>query len=658
MFLPSAGVLPRLLPLLALLWGIAVAPARAQTPFFGPTVSVGTTQGGESYVGAMATDAQGNVYVTGSFVGNLRFGTQQLTSHLNYYDIFVAKYDAAGNYRWAVDAGGSAPDYAVGLALDASGNVYITGHYSSPANFGTITLPDPGGNTSDIFVAKLDPGGNWLWAAHGGGPNNEYGAAVAIDATGTVTVVGSFTSTTATFGATPLANAASSPLANTSDIFVGRLNSAGSWLGATAAGGIGMDVANGLALDAAGNAYVGGSFAGPTIGFGSSTLVNADPSATSSDAFVAKITPTGSWQWAARAGGSSYDRVQGIALDASGLPYVTGGFGGTAAFGATTLVNQGPLPSLDIFVAALDANGAWRWATQAGGSDAEAGSGIAVNNTGEIVITGEFLSRTAQFGSTGLANTSAAGKSDAFVARLTTTGAWQWALGTTGTEDESGHAVAFAPDGGACVIGTYWGQATFGNTSLTGNQLFSNIFLTKIYDNMQLRVTTIAPSSGAPGQTVTLTGSGFVGVTAVIFNGTPASSFAVQSALRLTAVVPANATAGPVSVRTGAGTSSSVTAFQPAVLAIADAQENARLLVWPNPVSAAELLRLELPKALSATSTTQIELRNVLGQVARTMQFSGRTTSLSMRGLAPGVYQLALFPAGQPAQWRRIVVTE
>ena len=142
---------------------------------------------------------------------------------------------------------------------------------------------------------------------------------------------------------------------------------------------------------------------------------------------------------------------------------------------------------------------------------------------------------------------------------------------------------------------------------------------------------------------------------AISFFGKPVAG---QPASRLTAVVPANATASPVSARTGAGTSSSATAFQPTVLTIADAQGTTRLLAWPNPVSAAELLRLELPKALSATSTTQIELRNVLGQVARTMQFSGRTTSLSMRGLAPGVYQLALFPAGQPAQWRRIVVTE
>ena len=140
---------------------------------------------------------------------------------------------------------------------------------------------------------------------------------------------------------------------------------------------------------------------------------------------------------------------------------------------------------------------------------------------------------------------------------------------------------------------------------------------------------------------------------AISFFGKPVAG---QPALRLTAVVPANATAGPVSVRTGAGPSSSATAaLQPTVLANADAQETARLLAWPNPVSAAAATatRSSLYHSYYTSRAAQC-----IGQVTRTMPFSGRITCLSLRGLAPEVYQLALFLAGQPAQWRRIVVTE
>lgn len=658
-----SGPLRRFLILLALGWA-ALAPAQAQTPFFNATVSVGSAQGqGESWVNATATDAQGNVYVTGQFAGRISFGSQQFTARLSQFDVFVAKYDAAGNYVWAVTGGGDAADYARGLALDASGNVYITGTYATEAHFGAVVLPDAAAQTGsqprfDVFVAKLDAAGNWLWATHGGGLDDESGAALALDASGNVVLVGDFFSTTATFGATQLANAVTIPhvpgVSYTSDIFMARLAPNGNWLNAAAIGGPGTELATGLALDAAGNAYLCGSFSSATIGLGSTTLTNADPN--TSDAFTAKLTPAGTWLWAARAGGTGADRAQGIAVDASGLVYLTGGFGSsTAAFGSTTLLNAGASPNLDIFVASLDASGAWRWATRAGGADGDGSSAVAVLPTGGVIVTGEFLSRSAQFGATTLTNSSGANKSDAYIARLDAAGAWQWALATTGPEDESAQAVTIAPDGGACVVGNYAGQARFGPTTLTTTTYFANGFLTKVYDNVLLRVTSLAPSSGAPGQTVTITGSGFVGATAVLFNGTPAASFAVQSGTQLTAVVPAGATTGPISVQTGAGTASSPTPFQPTVLSAASgAREAAPLQVWPNPVGSAESLQLQLADAPAAP--TRFELRNVLGQVVRAAQFSGRATNLPLRGLAPGVYQLLVYPAGQPALLSRVLV--
>lgn len=617
---------------------------QAQTPFFGPASAVGSAlSGAEAYSGSTATDAQGNVYVVGTFGGRLLFGSQPLTSRLSNLDVFVVKYDAVGNYQWAVSAGGDLPDYGLGLALDANGNVYLTGTYASPAQFGAITLPAPAGRT-DVFVAKLDPAGNWLWATTGGGTGEDNGAALAVDAAGALTVAGSFGGTSATFGPTQLANPAAPTAARAG--FAARLSAGGSWLSATAIAGPGTTTSDDVALDAAGNAYVCGSFAGASATFGSITLPNAAASTT--DSYVAKLTPAGSWQWATRGGGAGPDRAQAVAVDGNGLVYLTGGFSGSAAFGATTLASQGT--AFDIYVASLDATGAWRWATRAGGAAAEAGSDLVLDGLGRPVITGEFFSPIAQFGPATLALSGTQGQSDAFLAKLDAAGVWQWALGSSGAVEESGHALALDVDGGMYLSGTYLGAGQFGPTTLPGTQPISRVFLTKVYDNGPLAVVgTLAPGTGAPGQTVTVTGSGFVGVTAVLFNGQPAASFAVQSATQLTAVVPTGVTAGPVSVRTATGTSASAMAFTPTALSAATAATHpSGLALHPNP--ATSYVRLA-----SLAPGSAVQLVDVLGRVAREMAVSA-AGEISVRGVTPGYYLLRATDAqGRPVAGHVVV---
>ncbi len=655
-FLRFAGPV-RLLTVLALCGAAGPVAAQQAAPFFSTTMPVGLTQGGESYAGATAIDAQGNVYVTGVFAGKFVIGGQTFVSRASHFDVFVAKYDASGNTLWAVSAGGESDDRAYGLALDAGGNVYISGSYSTEAAFGPVTLPpavgQPGSTwLSDVFVAKLDGAGNWLWATHAGGADNDYGTDVAVDAAGTIVLGGGFNSPTATFGAVQLTKAGSGGFAP--DLFVARLSANGTWLSALAIGGTGAEEMGGLALDAAGNVYVCGAFSSPALAFGGVVLANANPSPgtgpATTDLFAAKLAPTGTWQWATQAGSASDDRAAGIAVDATGRAYIAGGFGpGATAFGATSLTNAGTANTLDVFVAALDASGAWRWAAQAGGTDGEAATALALTATNEVVVTGEFLSRRAQFGAGALGNTSAAGRSDAFVARLDAAGAWQWALGTDGAGDESGTALALAPDGGVEVLGIYWGPASFGPTTLAGNAVFSNVFLAKVSEAAPLAVTALTPSSGAPGQSVAVTGAGFVGVTAVLFNGTPAASFAVQSSTRLTAVVPAGVTTGAVSVRTGVGTGSSPTPFQATALAAAPAAAaGSGIISYPNPAT-------DWVQLLNLPTGTRVLLLDGLGRVVRQTTVSA-TAQVSVKGLVPGLYTLRAADAQGRPFTRRVAV--
>jgi hypothetical protein len=176
--------------------------------------SAGGTNGDMAY--DVSVDANGNVFVTGSFAFTpITFGTTTLTN-AGSGDMFIVKYDGSGNVLWAKSAGGTSPDIAYGVSTDAGGNVYVTGRFVSPTiNFGTNTLTNAG--SGDMFIVKYDGSGNVLWTKSEGGTASESGSGVSIDPGGNIYVAGNFDGPTITFGTTTLTNAGSS------DIFVSKL---------------------------------------------------------------------------------------------------------------------------------------------------------------------------------------------------------------------------------------------------------------------------------------------------------------------------------------------------------------------------------------------------------------------------------------------------
>ena len=113
---------------------------------------------------------------------------------------------------------------------------------------------------------------------------------------------------------------------------------------------------------------------------------------------------TSTWAWAVKAGSSDEDYGNGIAVDSVGSAYVSGYFQGTAAFGITSLTSSG---AKDIFVAKLSSSGSWLWAVKAGGSGEDGGEAIAYDSSGGVYVTGYFESDSATFGSTNLSKSCA-----------------------------------------------------------------------------------------------------------------------------------------------------------------------------------------------------------------------------------------------------------
>ncbi len=363
-------------------------------------VSAGGT--GTEYSYSLTLDGSGNIYITGVFQGTASFGTISLTSN-GGYDIFIAKLNNTGNWLWAVSAGGEQADYGLGICTQGS-NLYVCGYFYNIASFGSMSLTSSG--QSDIFVAKLNTNGNWLWVTKAGGMSYDISYDMLCDQDGNVHIAGYFSSS-ATFGTLSLTSSGDR------DICVAKLNTEGTWLWATKAGGSGWDAANGIARDNNGNIYVTGTFK-LTATFGSYTLTTG----TYNDIFVAKLNSSGSWSWARQAGGISSDYGNSVCVDPNGNVYVTGYYDGTASFGTLSLTTNGVA---DIFVTKLDTGGNWLWVKGAGGTNNDYGQDITLDTNGNLYVTG-YLLGTAYFGTNSITSVTP-GYADIFIAKLSSASA-------------------------------------------------------------------------------------------------------------------------------------------------------------------------------------------------------------------------------------------
>nr|MDD3720776.1 SBBP repeat-containing protein [Candidatus Gracilibacteria bacterium] len=244
-----------------------------------PLLAVRTGGTGYEFTNGVKLDTSGNIYIIGYYNGTTNLFGTNLGSAGNY-DSFVAKLDSGGNGIWAKREGGSLNDDISGIEIDTSGNIYVVGTFwgAQAYVFGT-TLYNGGSN--DIYVAKLDSGGNGIWAKNIGGTSTNAGNGMTLDTAGNIYVTGYFNGTANVFG-TSLTTAGSN------DIFVSKLDNGGNGIWSKQAGGTSMDIGNGITLDTAGNIYVSGYFYLTSNMFGTTKYSNGG-----ADVFVARLDNNG-----------------------------------------------------------------------------------------------------------------------------------------------------------------------------------------------------------------------------------------------------------------------------------------------------------------------------------------------------------------------------
>ena len=414
---------------------------------------------------SIAVDGLGNVYTTGYFTGTADFdpgiATYNLTTVGNT-DIFIQKLDANGNFLWAKQIGGFANDNSTAIAVDALGNVYITGSFSNTADFdpgvAVFNLTPVGG--SDIFVQKLDANGNFLWVVQMGGTSNERGNSIIVDVFGNVYTTGFFYGTSDFDPGTSTYNLTAAP-GGFPDIFVQKMDMSGNFVWAKQMGGTAIDQALSIATDHFGNVYTTGYFRG-TADFDPGTATYNLTSLGNEDIFIQKMDSSGNFIWAKQIGGSGQDNSNSLVTDALGNIYTTGFFSGTVDFDpGTATYNLTSVGSSDIFVQKMDAAGNFVWAKQMGGTGLEISNSIATDGLGYIYITGYF-NGTADFDpDASVFNLTSAGLSDVFVQKMDTAGNFIWAKQIGGLNHEYGNSIAADTFSNVYITGSFLGTVDF-----------------------------------------------------------------------------------------------------------------------------------------------------------------------------------------------------
>jgi hypothetical protein len=504
-----------------------------QTPSLQWAKSIGGTKDDDAL--SIAIDASGNTYLTGYFSGTADFDPSASVFNMTaigYHDLFVSKLDASGNFVWAIQVGGNSGNVHVegnAIAVDASGNAYVTGQLQYTADFdpgpGVFNLSSAGG--FDVFVLKLNPSGNFVFAKRMGGTNTDQPWDIKLDVSGNIYTTGVFLDASDFDPGPAVFNIYA---AQWGDAFVSKLDPAGNFLWAKSFGGSGYDISFSLTTDSSGNVYTTGRFeetADFNPGAGTFNLTSAG----NEDAFVCKLDSSGNFIWAGRMGGTGVDQGWSVTVDASGNIYSTGSFqgNGTEDFdpgsGVFNLPSAGG--SGDLYILKLNTAGNFTWASSIGGKDGDCGNSILLDVSGNIYITGYFHGTIDFDPGVGVFNLTDAGNVDIFILKLDNARNLIYAGNMGGMGADIGKDIALDPSGFPCIVGAFQQTADFDPTGGVVNCTS----LGGVYDVFVMKLGLIAPTISmssnktiCSGQSISITATGGLTPGPYTYSWTPTGS--------------------------------------------------------------------------------------------------------------------------------------
>ncbi|MBK7964976.1 MAG: T9SS type A sorting domain-containing protein [Bacteroidetes bacterium] len=358
------------------------------------------TIGSASAVGInMAHDNFGNVFLSGTFQDTIDFdpglGNAWLSS-TGAYDIFLAKFNGQGNLIWVKAFAGTTFDGPVGLVVDNGGNPILLGQFQQTLDVN----PDPNVSNNitsfgneDLFLAKLDSTGNFLWAKQFGGANSDFPTMLRQDVSGNLIVSGSFRDS---MDVDPSPNVQYLRSNGGVDGFLLKVNNQGNYVWAKKIGASAGDAVNGVDVDNSGNVYACGTFVG-TVDFDpGANVVNQTAPSSTQGSFILKWDAAGNYIFVKpilSTNSSGNVSATYLNLDASGNVFVIGDFSrqidfnpDLAAVDTLTSVSN----SQDIFLTKLSSTGTYLWTRTFGNNNIDFATGIVNDVQGNVYFKGTF----------------------------------------------------------------------------------------------------------------------------------------------------------------------------------------------------------------------------------------------------------------------------
>ena len=383
---------------------------------------------GNDWANSCKIDGSGNIYIAGETYSSASISTGG--SHQAAFggasgagDLFLAKFNSSGTRQWATYYGGSGFETTASCAVDASGNVYISGATTSTtaiATGGAHQTANGGGFSGyDGFLVKFNSSGARQWGTYYGGTTDDYSTGVTTDASSNVYLCGF------TLSSTSIATAGSHQpaWAGDNDGYLVKFNSSGARQWATYYGGTGNDVAYSCATDNSGNVYLAGMAVTATAG----VIATAGAHQTShnggcfpgNDGYLVKFNSAGARQWGTYYGGTGEEYIVSCVTDGSGNVYLTGSTASTT-FIATAGSHQ---PSygggfIDGFLVKFDGSGVRQWGSYYGGTDYDELMNCAITGSSELYVAGQTTSTTAIATAGSHQVSFGGGGSDAFLAKF------------------------------------------------------------------------------------------------------------------------------------------------------------------------------------------------------------------------------------------------
>jgi hypothetical protein len=404
-----------------------------------------------SKIKSVQMDAEQNVYIAGYFEGAVNFnplGQKVLTSAGRWSDVFLAKYDSSGQFIWLRQMGGVSKEVCNDMALDAQGNIYLTGYFEGKANFnraGNSTLEAIG--DKDIFLVKYAKDGSYQWAKAYGNIGRDEGQSLEVDQDGNILLTGIFEKEL---------NFGTASVQGSQKMFLAKFNAQGqaSWAKAYD-GQSSLDVGAALCLDQEGNIYLSGHFNGNASFDASNSLQSAG----GDDIFLVKYSKNGSLAWAKRMGGRKDDRATAITVSQDQMLYVTGRFKGNAAFGTQTITAEG---STDAFLVKYSLDGDFQWVRKIGGTSHEEGLALACSKDHQVFLTGYFQGTTYFDAKQELKLSSLSIiSSDIFLAKFDAEGNCLMAKGFGGTASDQATALCISSTKSIYMAASFQGKVDF-----------------------------------------------------------------------------------------------------------------------------------------------------------------------------------------------------